>query len=189
MLASDLLANIPRMEEIARIISLQEKHFDGTGPPEDRETSGRDIPMGSRILKAAFDFDALQKQGRSRKDALKEMRRRKGWYDHEILRMMEPLLQEREGYLRSVVPLDELAPGMVLTENSHGLDFSDSRPLTEQEVERVANEARSRGLTELEVFAPQRDASVLETIDQALVDRIRAQKLILCGNREGDGSN
>jgi len=38
MVRSDLLAKIPRMEPIARMIGYQEKHFDGSAPLEKPRT-------------------------------------------------------------------------------------------------------------------------------------------------------
>ena len=43
--ASSLIAKIPRMEEIAEIIAYQEKHFDGSGIPND-PPGGTDSPGG-----------------------------------------------------------------------------------------------------------------------------------------------
>jgi response regulator RpfG family c-di-GMP phosphodiesterase len=63
-IASDLLVNIPRMQEIAEIIAYQEKHFDGSGIPHDAR-SGKEIPLGARILKVALDFDTLETGGMS----------------------------------------------------------------------------------------------------------------------------
>ncbi len=182
-LAGDLLANIPRLEEIAAIIAMQERRFDGTGPPETppsvEPVRGRDIPLGARILKVALDFDALQLQGRSRMEALKEMRGRKGWYDREILRVMEPLLGEREGYQRATVPPGELAAGMLLETPVPGAVIPESRPLRAREVSRVREAAQSQGIERLEVFVPKREPSILDEIDPALVARIQAQKALL----------
>lgn len=186
-LAGDLLANIPRMEEIASIIAMQEKRFDGTGPPEvplsQEPVKGRDIPLGARILKVALDFDSLQRQGRSRTAALKEMRSRKGWYDREILRVMGPLLSEREGYQRATLAPDELAAGMVLETPVPGLDIPDSRPLRAQEVPYVREAAQNQGIDRLVVFVPKREPSILDEIDPDLVARIQAQKALLAGER------
>lgn len=80
----DLVANIPRLEGISRIIGYQQKRFDGSGPPFDSVT-GEDIPLGARILKVALDFDELQWSGMSNADVVAEMSMREGWYDPRVL--------------------------------------------------------------------------------------------------------
>ena len=62
LVGRDLLKNIPRLEGVAEIIGYQEKRFDGTGTPPDARR-GKSIPLGSRILKVALDFDALVSTG------------------------------------------------------------------------------------------------------------------------------
>ncbi len=79
-----LLRHIPSLLEIAKAISYQEKHFDGSGCPKDWR-SGTDIPLGARILKVALDFDSLLLSGMQKSQALHELGRRNGWYDPVIL--------------------------------------------------------------------------------------------------------
>src|SRR6185312_6296051 len=79
-MAAKLLANIPRLEGVAKIVRYQQKRFDGSGFPVDTVT-GAAIPQGSRLLKIFWDMFQLQKGGLSRADALQEMEGRRGWYD------------------------------------------------------------------------------------------------------------
>jgi response regulator RpfG family c-di-GMP phosphodiesterase len=62
LVGRDLLRSIPRLEGVAEIIGYQEKRFDGEGMPLD-DCRGKAIPLGSRILKVALDFDALVSTG------------------------------------------------------------------------------------------------------------------------------
>ena len=62
MVGSDLIAKIPRMEQIAQMIGYQEKRFDGRGVPRDA-LHGEEIPLGGRILKVVLDFDILEAKG------------------------------------------------------------------------------------------------------------------------------
>ncbi len=81
---SDLLANIPRLETVARIVRFQAKHFDGSGwPPE--ALAGDEIPVASRILKVLSDLLELEAEGQPRSQALKQMQTRTGWYDPQVL--------------------------------------------------------------------------------------------------------
>ncbi len=81
---SNLLASIPRLEGVARILLYQQKGFDGSGFPHDG-VSGEAIPIAARILKILTDLQDLESQGRPRTIALAELRRRKGRYDDRIL--------------------------------------------------------------------------------------------------------
>lgn len=116
MVAYDLICNIPRMKEIARIIHYQEKHFDGSGIPFDG-TAGRKIPLGGRILKVVLDYDALETCGIPTQEALSEMKGRTGWYDPDLLKIFEKLFGMKERYLSFSRPLAELTAGMILKED------------------------------------------------------------------------
>jgi response regulator RpfG family c-di-GMP phosphodiesterase len=81
---ADLLANIPRLESIARIVLYQQKHYDGSGFPADA-VHGEDIPIGARILKVLVDLLELEAQKMPKDVALKLMQQRMGWYDPRAL--------------------------------------------------------------------------------------------------------
>jgi response regulator RpfG family c-di-GMP phosphodiesterase len=83
-IGSSLLANIPRLEEVAKIILYQNKQFDGRGFPDDN-VAGEDIPLGARMLKVLWDLAQLEAKGLNRAIALQQLRAREGWYDPEIL--------------------------------------------------------------------------------------------------------
>jgi response regulator RpfG family c-di-GMP phosphodiesterase len=83
-LGSNLITNIPRLENVARIVRYQDKHFDGSGFPAD-EVAGRSIPIGARILKVLIDMLHLEGRGMTRADALLQMQSRAGVYDPMVL--------------------------------------------------------------------------------------------------------
>lgn len=83
-ISHNLLANIPRLEPVARIVLYQNKHFDGSGFPRDA-VSGYDIPLGARMLKVVGDLRTLEETNVPRKRAFEVMRRREGWYDPRVL--------------------------------------------------------------------------------------------------------
>ena len=62
---SSLLAQIPRLEGVARMIFYQQKQFDGGGSPQDA-LAGEGIPQGARILKVLIDLAQLEAGGFSR---------------------------------------------------------------------------------------------------------------------------
>lgn len=83
-LGANLIANIPRLESVARIVRYQAKRYDGSGFPAD-ELKGEDIPVGARILKVLADMVQLEAKGLPRFKALDQMRSRTGWYDPRVL--------------------------------------------------------------------------------------------------------
>ncbi len=83
-IGGNLLSHIPRLEQVSRLISCQNKRFDGSGFPED-SVAGADIPLGARMIKVLFDLDQLESKGTSSTAALEQMRARPGWYDGKVL--------------------------------------------------------------------------------------------------------
>jgi len=109
----DLVANIPRLGEVAEIISLQQKHYDGTGAPEDDGRKGEQIPLGARVLHVGLAFDAMTPNGAT---AVARMRRQEGKYDPAALDALEDVLAVGPGEPRCV-HMHELLSGMVLAED------------------------------------------------------------------------
>jgi hypothetical protein len=81
---SDLLANIPRLQSVARIVLYQSKNYDGTGFPFDN-VKGNEIPPESRILKALHAVAAMEAAGKSRFKAVERLRQETGSYDPKVL--------------------------------------------------------------------------------------------------------
>jgi response regulator RpfG family c-di-GMP phosphodiesterase len=93
---SNLLAQIPRLDEVARIILYQGQRFDGSGFPPDK-VAGEGLPVGARILKVLADLAQLEKKGVQRPAAIDEMRKRKDWYDPQMLNVVvNALCQEAD---------------------------------------------------------------------------------------------
>jgi len=83
-IGSQLLAHIPRMEEVSKIILYQNKRFDGSGFPRDA-VAGGDIPIGARVLKVLFDLAELETRGHARAASLELLRAQPGAHDPQIL--------------------------------------------------------------------------------------------------------
>jgi len=109
----DLIANIPRLETVAEIIAYQEKGYDGSGPPANGKT-GKQIPIGARILKVALDFDTLISAGKSRNEALREIRKRAGKYDPSVVGALVEVTKVEPKYEVKSVNVQDLKPGMIL---------------------------------------------------------------------------
>jgi len=80
----DLLAQIPRLQEVARTVRYSQKNFDGSGFPVD-EVVGAAIPLHARILRVCADLIDLEAQDQSRYRALALLGGRVGRYDPAVL--------------------------------------------------------------------------------------------------------
>ena len=113
----DLLKYIPRMEEVAEAINYQMKNFDGSGYPPS-SLGGEDIPLVSRILRVAGDFEVLISTSMPEMKAIRIMQEKEGVYDPVILDLLKAevikLEQERTPVLYAIY---ELQPGMILAED------------------------------------------------------------------------
>lgn len=159
-----LLANIPRLEGVARVVRYQQKNYDGTGVPADA-LKGEALPLGSRLLKILDDLARLEAKGLNRASALNEMQTRLGWYDPGLLNAVREFyglsLSARGQSAATIsISLCDLSPGMVLQSNIETTDgtliFCAGNHLTEMMLEKISNFARVVGIKEpLLVEAPQ----------------------------------
>jgi len=154
--AARLLANIPRLEGVARIVRYQNKQFDGAGLPED-SVKGEALPLGSRLLKILGDLAQLQREAMGRRQAMDEMQSRLGWYDpvlfHAVQEYYGMALPQREtGGGDVFISLCDLAPGMVLRSNVETKDgtmiLCAGHQLTEMTMEKIKNFALISGIRE-----------------------------------------
>lgn len=157
-IAADLISKIPRMENIAQIILYQEKHYDGSGIPSDA-CSRENIPLGSRILKACLDFDALLGNGLSKGKALLQLQQRSGWYDPQVLRALEKVIGLEAKYEVKVLRVPQLKENMILAEdvrNNKGvLLITKDQVLTRPLLLHLQNFAMSTGVKEpIRVLVP-----------------------------------
>ncbi|GAB6164502.1 response regulator [Thermostilla marina] len=115
-LARELLAKIPRLDRVAEIVGYQEKHYDGSGFPEDF-VAGDQIPLGSRILKLALDWDTLCNVGLNPEIALAEINDRDGWYDPKVVEAFRRTLNIEEVHVVRQVKIADLKDGTVLADD------------------------------------------------------------------------
>jgi len=148
----DLLARIPRLEEVAHNVAYQAKRFDGSGPPNEG-VRGRQIPLGGRVLKIALDYDTLIQSGASSDAVFSELNNRKGWYDPEILSTLEQaVLNVRSGYTFHLISASQLSSAMLLPDGVktiHGnLVVGQGAEVTPAMLTKLQNFARFQGLAE-----------------------------------------
>lgn len=125
-IGSNLIRNIPRLDEVAEIVYYSQKNFNGSGFPVDNIKEGA-IPLGSRILRATTDLLNLSTQKSTPKAAVQDMQHRTAWYDHEVLRALQVVLeQEAEEAIEAPEPanltLEALTPGMLLVQSVETTD-------------------------------------------------------------------
>ncbi len=121
-IAARLLANIPRLEGVARIVRYQDKCFDGSGYPLDA-VAGEAIPLGARLLKILFDLTEAQRRGVAQEAAFDQMCLRKDLYDTSLLGVLRKAFASPAGAPAQPVRLsvqvapNDLRKGMILRSN------------------------------------------------------------------------
>jgi response regulator RpfG family c-di-GMP phosphodiesterase len=162
----DLLAKIPRLEEVAHNVGYQAKRFDGSGPPYEG-VRGREIPLGGRVLKIALDYDSLIQAGSTPEGVFSDLNNRKGWYDPEILGVFEQaVLNVRSGYTFHLISASQLSTGMLLPDGVktiHGnLVVGQGAEITPAMLTKLHNFARFQGLSEpIRALVPRGQKSAL----------------------------
>lgn len=153
----DLLTRIPRLEQVAELVWLQSKNYDGSGYPA-KTVSGDLIPLGARILHFALDLADLESRGTPRKEAIAALHGRKGCYDPKVVSAARSafLKSQDDAAASLVLPVsirqESLRTGDVLMED---LMTSDNRllirageVLSDTLVKRVRNYAQLVGIRE-----------------------------------------
>lgn len=156
-IGSNLLVNIPRLEQVAEIVLYQNKNFDGSGFPQDK-TAGEGLPLGSRILKVLIDLADLEGSGKSLEKAFEIMRERQGSYD---LRVLETAFSSfvKKGLIAPAaikytypVKVNELCLGQILLANVETSDgillVAAGREVTESILEKISNFAEFSSVRE-----------------------------------------
>ncbi len=158
-----LIANIPRLEGVAKIVRYHQKCFNGTGFPEDG-INGMAIPLGSRLLKIFIDLLQLQAKGLSQSDALDQLTLRRGWYDPQLLTSVRACFgligRKPETWLPISIGANDLATGMTLASDVLTKDGSQilaaGHHINETVQERIQNFKALYGLLEpIYIRAPQ----------------------------------
>jgi len=157
-IGSDLLAKIPRMQNVAQIIAYQEKHFDGYGIPHN-SLHGKDIPLGARILKVVLDFDLLEASGYSKGKALAHLKERLAWYDPSVVSALEAVIGIEAKYELRAVTVKGLAEKMILAEDVRTLGgrllITRGNEVSQSLIKRLRNFAQISGMKEpIRVLVP-----------------------------------
>lgn len=105
------LEQIPRLENVARIIALQQLRFDEYSE-EIAADNFEEVLVGAQILKAALAFDLLLFYGEPRNEAIAILQRQKGMYNPLVLEKLAHISVDNRSSIVSLgVP--QIAPGMI----------------------------------------------------------------------------
>jgi response regulator RpfG family c-di-GMP phosphodiesterase len=142
-LAEQLIANIPRLDDVRAALKYQNRNFDGTGAP-GAGPKGKDLPLGARILRIVSDFDRLEASEMNASLAIDTMRGRRGWYDPELVELLASAVG---GVTADVdvreIPIRLVVVGMIFLSdvrtNTGALLVARGQEATESLVERFKN--------------------------------------------------
>ncbi len=99
-----LLSTVPELRDVADIIRFQRENFDGSGSPIG--LIGDQIPIGSRVLRVASDYDALMhprgnEKGVSHREAVETLQRGAGRkFDQQVMQGLANLSANGKNNLR-----------------------------------------------------------------------------------------
>ncbi|HSW38641.1 MAG TPA: HD domain-containing phosphohydrolase [Acidobacteriota bacterium] len=152
-----LLSRIPRLEPVAQIVLYQNKHFDGTGFPKDR-VAGKQIPLGSRIIRIVADLNQLESRGMKWEAAFTALKLKRGIYDPDILecafRLFPTLFSQSQSYKKQIrsVRVAELEIGQILLSDvmtaSGALLIAAGNRISDSLLVRIHNFARLQNVQE-----------------------------------------
>jgi HD-GYP domain-containing protein (c-di-GMP phosphodiesterase class II) len=141
-----LVASIPRLEDVADAIGRSPLRYDGLGSPLGAP-KGDDLPLASRVLRVAVDFDSGISQRPSVQDTLAVMTTNAGAYDPEVLRALMRCHDSAQPHGDPVeIGVNCLEAGMVIFDDIHTAEdvllISRGTVVTEALVVRLENYAR-----------------------------------------------
>jgi len=113
----ELLSHIPRLENIARAIRYQNKHYNGSGYPAD-QLKGTQIPLLARILHIAIDFELYKNSGLSPRKTIEKMKTIGSMYDPWLFAFLEnEIVGKAKDRSEQTIPLEEAKVGMKIAED------------------------------------------------------------------------
>ena len=114
-IGASLLEKIPRLENVASMIALQQIRYDHY-TPELVAAHFEEVLLGAQILKAVIDLDRHLSRGMRQQDALNLMHKHRGWYNPKILAILETIKPEVSGQIFSLA-VEQLSEGMIAAED------------------------------------------------------------------------
>ena len=145
-----LLRDIPRLEGVLELLAGARRGF----KPQDGEPKGKNgeaLPLGSRILRLATDYEELEARGEPGSKGMAMLDSRAGLYDPALLLALGDRVEElgevagpESGGARiQELELDAIEPGMILVDDMRGRDgrllLARGREVTREVVARLQN--------------------------------------------------
>jgi len=160
-IASDLIANVPRLEDVSRAVAFQNLRYDGSNGGKDAPV-GDTIPLGARILKVIVDYDTIVSSGSTATAAIATLLERRAWYDPTILETLETLVGLETKYIVKKVNASEIEAAMILADDVYSTDdqllISKGFELTESVIQRLNHFASNNRLRQpICVLVPAQD--------------------------------
>jgi len=115
-IGAEVIARIPRLEKVARIILYQHKNYDGSGWPHD-DVKGDGLPLEARVLRASMAHDELTAQGMSDTEIMVHLAENKGRVDPAAYAALDQLARNATSAAERRVLPNELEVGMILQED------------------------------------------------------------------------
>lgn len=113
-IGAKLLADIPRLESVIRIIAEQLRRYDAF---TEELLADEEIALGAQILKIALDYDLLLFQGKKHSVAAKELFAEKGLYNPEILKLLNDVKLEDAHVCIVSLKVRDISTGMIADED------------------------------------------------------------------------
>jgi response regulator RpfG family c-di-GMP phosphodiesterase len=150
----NLLAKIPRLEAVAKMVENQAKPWPNPAGQPDAAV------LGAQLLKIALDFDEQTVRGASIDTVLAQMKTRKEYYQPFVLALQEVKLEESQSETRRVSVI-QLKSGMIIGEDVRAknglLLLAKGQEITESAIARVQGFAVTVGVKEPIMVTMPRD--------------------------------
>ncbi len=114
--SAEMIKSNINLSNVQKIIRAINENIDGSGP---LKMSGKSIPIETKILKICNEYSsAVLLRERNKENTLIQMRRKSNvFFDKKCFSAFTKVLSERLGDLKLPLKVNELKPGMVLSEN------------------------------------------------------------------------
>jgi response regulator RpfG family c-di-GMP phosphodiesterase len=146
-IAGDLIRSIPRLDRVADIIEFQYT------PTTTDSIGGRQIPLESRILKLALEFDIKETSSGNSLLALAELKEGPDLYDADLIEALSDYVKTERNRQFADLMLHEIEEGMVLAQdvrNSNGtLLMSKGQEITKSASRLLANSSTKNAVDQL----------------------------------------
>ena len=169
----DLIARIPRMKIIAKIIANQNRRLNDDIEAQIPTDEVDEATLGARILKVVLDFDKLLDTGNLPHQAFKALSLRIGWYDQTVLNTLKELIDKAaEEFVNLKISVHKLEPGMLLSEpiysTRNALLLSAGQDVTAPLIMRLINFAQTSMIAEtIDVSVPTSKFQVEDFLQEA----------------------